>query len=218
VTGRRIIDAILEGERDPKALAGLRHETIRATEETIVKSLDGNYRAEHLITLGQSLEGYRFLQQKMAGVDKEIEKFMDALPAKIDLSQHPLPENRKKQKRQHNAPAYDLRQYCYRAFGVDLTAIPGIAGTTAQVLLTEVGPDLSKFRSASAFANWLMLCPHNDISAVAHKIARIFYTLVTTGKAYDESTLAAADARQKSKQEANLRKRAHDLGFQLVPA
>jgi len=270
VSGLRIIDAILEGERDPKTLADLRHGTIRASEETIVKSLEGNYRAEHLVTLGQSLEGYRYLQGLMEKTDKEIEKFMDVLPAKIDLSQHPLPENRKKQKRQHNAPAYDLRMYCYRAFGVDLTAIPGIAGTTAQVLLTEVGPDLSKFHSASAFASWLMLCPHNDISggkilkagtrkgsnraalafrlaaqtlehgkhhlgeffrrmrgklgraqaitAVAHKLARIFYTLVTTGKEYDESTLAAADIRQKNRQEANLRKRARDLGFQIVPA
>ncbi len=211
---------------------------------------EGNYRAEHLITLGQSLEGYRFLQQMMADVDMEIEKFMDALPAKIDLNEHPCRRTGKKQKRQHNAPAYDLRQYCYRAFGVDVTAIPGIAGTTAQVLLTEVGPDLSKFRSASAFASWLTVCPHNDISggkilkartrkgsnraalalrlaaqtlengkhhlgeffrrmrsklgraqaitAVAHKLARIFYTLITTGKDYDESILAAADVRQKT--------------------
>jgi hypothetical protein len=83
---------ILGGERDPKTLADLRHGTIRASEETIVKSLEGNYRAEHLITLGQSLDCYRFLQQKMADLDKEIEKFMDALPAKIDLSQHHLPE------------------------------------------------------------------------------------------------------------------------------
>jgi transposase len=35
---------------------------------------------------------------------------------------------------------------------------------TAHSLLAEVGPDLSKFRSASAFASWLGLCPDNDIS------------------------------------------------------
>jgi len=52
----------------------------------------------------------------------------------------------------------------YRIFGVDLTAVPGINSLTAQVLLTEVGPDLGKFSSASAFSSWLGLCPDNRIS------------------------------------------------------
>ena len=267
VTGLRIVDAIMAGERDPRVLARLRHERIQASEEIIIQSLEGDYRSEHLVTLKQSLEFYRFYQKQIADLDGKIEEFMDGLPAKIDLSQHPLPKSRK-QKRQHNAPAYDVRQYCYEAFGVDVTGIPGIAGTTAQVLLTEVGPDLSKFRSGSAFASWLTLCPHNDISggkvvrartrkgtnraalalrlaaqtlehsetqlghffrrmrgklgrpqaitAVAHKIARIFYTLVTTGKEYDESAMVKADTRQRAKQEAKLRRQARELGFQLV--
>jgi transposase len=268
VTGLRIIDAILEGERDPRTLALLRHERIQASEGTIVKSLEGDYRAEHLLTLRQSLEAYRFYQRHMADLDKKIEEFMDGLPAKIDLRQHPLPKSTKRVRRQHNDPAYDLRKYCFRAFGVDVTVIPGFAGMTAQVLLAEVGPDLSKFRSASAFASWLTLCPHNDISggkvlqaktrkgtnrattalrlaaqtlehsenrlgqffrrmraklgraeaitAVAHKLARIFYTLVTTGTEYDESALASTDARHRSRQEANLRTQARHLGFLLV--
>ncbi len=45
-----------------------------------------------------------------------------------------------------------------------MTAVPGISVLTAHTVLAEVGPDLSKFRSASAFASWLGLCPHNDIS------------------------------------------------------
>jgi transposase len=268
VTGLRIVDAIVAGERDPQVLAGLRHERTQASEEVIIKSLEGDYRREHLVTLKQSLEAYRFYQKQMTDLDGTVEEFMDGLPARIDLREHPLPKNAKKSKRQHNAPAYDVRQSCYRAFGVDVTAIPGIAGTTAQVLLTEVGPDLSKFRSASAFASWLTLCPHNDISggkilraktrkasnratlalrlgaqtversetglgqffrrmrgklgraeaitAVAHKMARIFYTLVTTGKEYDESKIGETDSRQRNRREARIRKQAWELGFQLV--
>jgi transposase len=267
VTGLRIVDAILAGERNPQALAGLRNGRIQASQETIIQALEGDYRPEHLMTLKQSLESYRFHQKQIADLDEKIEEFLDGLPAKVDFSQHPLPKS-KKQQRQHNAPAYDARKYCYQAFGTDVTGIPGIAGTTAQVLLTEVGPDLSKFRSGAAFASWLTLCPHNDISggkvlrartrkgtnraalalrlaaqtlehsetqlgqffrrmrsklgrpqaitAVAHKMARIFYTLVTTGKEYDESALAKADTRQLARQEAKLRRQARELGFQLV--
>lgn len=63
-----------------------------------------------------------------------------------------------------NEPNFDLRACLYRIFGVDLTAVPGISVLTAHAILSEIGPDLSKFRSASAFASWLGLCPHNDIS------------------------------------------------------
>lgn len=267
VTGLRIMDAILAGEQDPLKLARLRHDRIQASEEIIVKSLEGDYRTEHLVTLRQSLEAYRFYQVQIGELDKKTEEYMDGLPAKIDLNRHPLPKKTKAGS-SRNAPAYDARKLCYQAFGVDVTAIPGVASMTAQVLLTEVGPDLSKFRSASAFASWLTLCPHNDISggkilraktrkgtnraalalrlaaqtlersetelgrffrrlrsklgrpqaitAVAHKIARIFYTLVTTGKAYDEAVPAKADARHRARQEAKLRKQARELGFQLL--
>jgi len=52
----------------------------------------------------------------------------------------------------------------HRIFGTDLTTIPGIDVLTAHTLLTEVGPDLSKFPTPDAFASWLGLCPDNRIS------------------------------------------------------
>ena len=47
---------------------------------------------------------------------------------------------------------------------LDLTQVPGMSSLIVHTVLTEVGPDFSKFRSASAFASWLGLCPDNDIS------------------------------------------------------
>jgi hypothetical protein len=61
-------------------------------------------------------------------------------------------------------PDYDLRTEHYRILGVDLTEVPGINTLLVHTLLAEVGPDLSKFRSAAAFASWLGLCPDNRIS------------------------------------------------------
>jgi len=48
-TGLRIIRAILAGERDPEALAGLRHYSCHSSAETIAKALTGSYRTEHLL-------------------------------------------------------------------------------------------------------------------------------------------------------------------------
>ena len=57
-TGLRIIRAILAGERDPKALAALRHYSCHSSAETIAKALTGSYRAEHLFALEQALALY----------------------------------------------------------------------------------------------------------------------------------------------------------------
>jgi hypothetical protein len=61
------MDAILAGERDPYRLAQLRNRHIQASEETIIKSLVGDYREEHLFTLGQSLKSYRHYQGADSG-------------------------------------------------------------------------------------------------------------------------------------------------------
>jgi transposase len=48
--------------------------------------------------------------------------------------------------------------------GVDLTEIGGIDVCTALKVLVELGPDLSKFKSAKHFCSWLGLCPGTCIS------------------------------------------------------
>ena len=56
------------------------------------------------------------------------------------------------------------RNRCYPASGVDLTEIPGVNFLTAQMLLTEIGPNLDRFPTAAAFCSWLRLCPDPKIS------------------------------------------------------
>ena len=66
--------------------------------------------------------------------------------------------------RKGNDPQFDLRRELYRIAGVDLTDIRGVSAATAQLILTEIGTDVSRFRNASAFASWLGLCPEKRIS------------------------------------------------------
>jgi transposase len=165
LTGLRIIDAILAGERKPTTLAKMRDRRIRASEETVMKSLVGDYRREHLFALRQSLKAWRNCQQLIAECDREIEQELNLFDDIVDSAAHPLPAAKvRRRNRFHNEPDFDLRLHLYRIFGVDLTAVPGIHVLTAHMLLAEVGPDLSRFRSAAAFASWLGLCPDNDVS------------------------------------------------------
>jgi transposase len=165
LSGLAILDAILAGERDPQILARLRDGRVKASEETMVQALTGDYRAEHLFTLKQSLAAYRQYQKLMRACDLEIEQQLKEFDAKVDVKAAPLAPPKVRRKRLFsNEPKFDLRNHLYRIFGVDLTAIPGISVLTAHTILAEIGPDISKFRNASAFASWLGLCPHNDIS------------------------------------------------------
>jgi len=165
LSGLAMLDAILAGERDPRVLAQLRDGRVKASEETIVQALTGDYRAEHLFTLKQSLAAYRQYQKFMRACDLEIERQLKQFDAKVDVKAAPLaPPKVRRKKLFGNEPKFDLRSHLYRIFGVDLTAVPGISVLTAHTILAEVGPDISKFRSASAFASWPGLCPHNDIS------------------------------------------------------
>ncbi|KAB2871240.1 MAG: IS110 family transposase [Burkholderiaceae bacterium] len=59
---------------------------------------------------------------------------------------------------------FDLRQTLANWAGVDLTRINGLAAMTALKLLSEIGPDLSRFASVKHFCSWLGLCPGTKIS------------------------------------------------------
>jgi transposase len=161
-TGLAIVDAILAGERNPFALAKLRNDRIKASEAIIAKSLVGDYRPEHIFTLRQSLAAYRSYQEFIGECDQEIRRSLEEFkpPRPPDAS---ASDNQKRQTKRSSTEGV-LGTELKRVFGVDLTKIPGIRVGIAQTLFGEIGPDFTKFRSASAFASWMGLCPDNDIS------------------------------------------------------
>ena len=158
-SGQRIIRAILDGERDGYALAKLRHFRVRASEEEIAKALEGTWREEHLFALKQSVALFDFYADQVLECDRQIESMLER------LEQHEGdPEPSRRRSKAKNAPHFDLRTHLFRLCGVDLTRIDGIDVTTAFKVITEVGTDFSKFKSAKHFASWLGLCPGTKIS------------------------------------------------------
>jgi len=156
-SGLAIVDAIVSGKRDPEQLARLADGRIHAERETVIKSLVGNYRSEHLFTLRQSLEAYRHYQKMLVDCDREIEQHMSQLPNQPNGGQ-PLQGN-KRGKRRKNQFHFDMGKELYRVLGTDLTAVPGLSALTVHTLVTEVGTDLGRFPNVAAFTSWLTLCP-----------------------------------------------------------
>ena len=165
-TGMAIIEAIVAGERDPKRLAAHRDYRIKASAATIEKSLRGDWREEHLLVLRLALASWQHLRQQIEQLDTEIARRVLALQDAVEMAAKPFAAQAPSRITSCNAPAGSalLRAEYYRVLGTDLTAVPGISILTVQAFLSEIGPDLSKFRSASAFACWLGLCPGTKIS------------------------------------------------------
>jgi transposase len=61
-------------------------------------------------------------------------------------------------------PQFSLSDELVRITGVDLTQIDGINVMTAETLVSEIGLDMSRWKTEAHFASWLGLCPDNRIS------------------------------------------------------
>jgi transposase len=164
-TGQAIIKAILAGEHDPHKLAEFRDPRVKASEEQIAQSLEGNWQEDLLFVLKQEHEGYEFCQKQMAECDRQLQQY---LQQREDRSHGaPLPEEKRKgrrKKKRANKPQFDLREGLFRMTGTDLTRIDGIDVMTATTVISEAGYDMSKWQTENHFVSWLRLCPDNRIS------------------------------------------------------
>ena len=164
LTGQAILRAIVAGERDPRKLAALSHPSVHASPEEIAKSLEGNWRPELLFVLQQEVDMYDTYQKRIAECDQQLQKQLARLTGVTPPGKAPTPKPKAKPAAAKNAPRFDLSSELQRITGVDLTRIDGIDVMTAQTLLSEVGLDMSRWKTESHFASWLGLCPDNRIS------------------------------------------------------
>lgn len=178
------------------------------------------------------------------------------------------PAKGKKRSRTRNAPRFNLRELMFKMCGVDLTRIDGIDVSTALTVISEVGPDMSRFPTVKHFACWLGLCPGTRITggkvmssktkrvanraaqalrlaaaalrtsqsalgayfrrlcsrmdkpkavtAAAHKLARLIYTMLTKGEEYTDQGQDYYEERYRERVLGQLAKRAEKMGMKLV--
>ena len=173
LSGQAIISAILQGERDPHALASLVNYRVKATREEVARSLEGNWRADVLFELQQAVDGYLFAHRQMQQCDDRLAIYLASLPTQTLENPAPLqaaPESvlqkrKKARKPRDNEPQMNLKAELKRICGVDLTSIDGVNVMTAFTVISEVGTDMSRFENEDHFASWMGLAPSKDISS-----------------------------------------------------
>ena len=254
VTGMAIIKAILSGERDCHKLAAMRDRRCKNDAATIARSLQGNFRKEHLFSLKQAVELYEFYQRQIADCDQQILEQLKAFDANDSD-----PDGK---------PPCSIEDALQKMSGVDLSRINGISTSTALKVIAEIGIDMSRWPTAKHFASWLGLCPGSKISggkvlssatkpvanraaaalrmaamtlfrsqsalgayfrrirarlgapkaitATAHKLARLIYSMLKHGSDYVDAGQQYYEERYKSRLVQSLKRKADELGFELT--
>jgi len=255
VTGMKILQAILAGERNPQTLAAMRDKRCKNSQATIARSLHGNFRPEHVFSLRQAADFYEFHQQKIADCDQQILAQLKEFDAVDDPDSNGQPPGR-------------IEDALQRMSGVDLSRIDGISTNTALKIIAEIGVDMSRWSSVKRFTCWLGLCPGSKISggkvlssatkpvanraaaalrmaamtlfrsksalgaylrrqrsrlgapkaitATAHKLARLVYSMLKYGTDFVDIGQEQYEERYRSRIIQNLKRRAQELGYTLV--
>jgi transposase len=164
-TGLKIIKDIVRGERDPLKLAKHRHENCKNTEAEMARALQGTWRAEQLFALKQALKLYEFYQKQLRECEAQIEGCLRSMEDKSKGASLPPSARKRRRQPEKNEVRFGARALLFKMAGVDLTVLEGISETTALVLLSEIGTDMSPFAHEKNFVSWLGLCPQHRGSA-----------------------------------------------------
>jgi transposase len=166
-TGKAIIEAIINGERNAEHFIPFVDCRIKTDKATIIKSLQGNWREEHLFTLAESYRFYTFYLQEIKACDVAIESQLIHYEAfiqdgNIEAQQSQPASNFKKTSK--NGPVFNMVHYLQRIHRINVMAIYGLSDISALEILAETGTDMSKWKDEKHFVSWLNLCPNNKIS------------------------------------------------------
>lgn len=166
-SGRRIIEAIIGGEHDPKALASLADGRCKSSKAEIAAALEGIWDESLIFVLRQNYEDYKHTCAHIEECDKKLEVMLCLYIAKINHGVLPefIESGKSKAKGKPQAVKMDVERLANEMWGVNTFAIPGFSDLTVLMLMGELGHAFPlKFRSADAFARWCNLAPNTKIS------------------------------------------------------
>jgi len=150
VSGRRMIEAMIAGVRNPQKLAQLADRRIKASPKALYDALHGRLTGHHRFMLKLHLGQYDALASAIAQIDGQVE----AAIAKM------------------NEEAASGRPPFQSLTGL-LCTIPGIASLAATSILSETGTDMSRFATDGHLVSWVGLCPGQNESAGKRKSSRL---------------------------------------------
>jgi transposase len=139
VSGRAILQALIDGEHDPDRLLALVQRGVKAPPDKLRAALQGRITERHRFLLRLHLHQVEALDVAIAAIDAELDRDLDP----------------------------------FRQAVRQLRTIPGVSDLTAQVIVSEIGTDMTRFLTAGHLISWAGLCPRNDESAGKRRSTRL---------------------------------------------
>jgi transposase len=150
LSGRRMIEAMIKGIRNPWKLAELADRRIKATRKQLYDALHGRLTDHHRFMLELHLQQYDALADAIAKIDKQVDAAIAQMDAEGAAGQAP-----------------------FRTLIALLCTIPGIGELAAKTILAEIGTDMSHFPTAGHLLAWAGMCPGQNESASKRKSSRL---------------------------------------------
>jgi transposase len=150
VNGRRMIEAMIAGMRDPRKLAALSDNRLKATPKQLYDALHGRLTDHHRFLLQLHLEQWDGLDATIRQVDREVATRVSRMDTEGMADKANFSEL------------------------IDqLVTIPGVSRLSALTILSEIGTDMSRFKTAGHLVAWAGMCPGQNESAGKRKRTRL---------------------------------------------
>lgn len=163
VSGRAIIQALIDGVEDPKELADLARKQLRAKIPALRFALRGGVQDHHRFMLRQHFSEILHFEAKIAEIDARVKSLVGDGPGDPPAEgPGPLFEKSSAVEDEDKGPGGPLSV----AEAVHLLdSIPGVNEVAAQAIVAEIGTDMSRFPTPKHLASWGGMCPGNNESA-----------------------------------------------------
>ena len=130
-SSRRMLEALIAGERNPDVLAELALTRLRGKIPTLRLALEGRFTEHHALMARLHLDHIDYLSDCVERLDQQVEVETAPFEKQIEL----------------------------------LRTIPGVGQRVAEVVIAEIGVDMSRFPTPGHLASWSGMCPGNNESA-----------------------------------------------------
>jgi len=148
--GRRLIEAMIEGVRNPRQLAALADRRLKASAKELYDALHGRLTEHHCFLLKLHLGQYDALGATIRTLDAEVEARVTRMDREVTADKASF------------SGLIDL-----------LVSIPGVSQVSALTILSEIGRDMSRFPTCGHLVAWAGLCPSQNESAGKRKRSRL---------------------------------------------
>jgi transposase len=169
-SGRAMLAEIATGQTDAELLADLARGRMRNKIPELEKALTGIVQEHHRFVLAQQLDHIDYLDEKIETISAEIGKQLESMSWPDEPSQPGVSESA-----EEGTGAADESELplTWDAAVALLDTIPGIDRRIAEVILAEMGLDMSQFPTADHLASWAVLSLIKSYRAMSHKVVPV---------------------------------------------